>query len=275
VGDLNVTFDKFDITHLKTISEILADAVTHDDLTRLFAQCCIAEPPYGTPDQPAKWRRILITLAARQDNDRCGNNVAAFIEAVANPVRYIHKPKPFEEYRHRLNVILILAGLTLSEDGEFRLVAPAKTLSEAEERACRLRHELKRRNVHADVLIYCHPELLRENYFHAILEATKSVADKIRARTGLTLDGAALVDTAFRLNQPLLALNSLRTDSEQSEQKGFANMLKGVFGMFRNPTAHDPRIRRSYSEPDAIDLLTHVSFLHRQIDASIRTPYSP
>ena len=30
--------------------------------------------------------------------------------------------------------------------------------------------------------------------------------------------------------------------SERSEQSGFANLLRGTFGMFRNPTAHEARI---------------------------------
>ena len=69
------------------------------------------------------------------------------------------------------------------------------------------------------------------------------LADKIREKTGLLLDGADLVG-AFGLGQtntPKLALNILQTESEQSEHKGFANLLKGMFGMFRNVTAHVPK----------------------------------
>ncbi|MGX4744630.1 TIGR02391 family protein [Providencia rettgeri] len=31
-------------------------------------------------------------------------------------------------------------------------------------------------------------------------------------------------------------------ENEQSEQKGFANLLKRVFGTFRNTTAHVPKV---------------------------------
>ena len=37
----------------------------------------------------------------------------------------------------------------------------------------------------------------------------------------------------------MLAINSLQSDSERSEQKGFANLVRGTIGMFRNPTAHE------------------------------------
>jgi uncharacterized protein (TIGR02391 family) len=56
--------------------------------------------------------------------------------------------------------------------------------------------------VHPDVLEFCKPELLEENYFHAVFEATKSVAEKIRVKTGLGKDGTELVDTAFSTKNP-------------------------------------------------------------------------
>ena len=71
---------------------------------------------------------------------------------------------------------------------------------------------------------------------------------------------------------PFLAFNSLRTDSEQSEQKGLLNLLKGMFGTFRNPTAHAPKISWNMTEQDALDLLTMASFLHRRLDGAARTP---
>jgi len=81
--------------------------------------------------------------------------------------------------------ILAFSGIHLGEDGKLRPVTQARTLSEAQERAGRLRSKLIERNVHHDVLQFCKAELLVENYFHAVFEATKSVADKIREKTGL------------------------------------------------------------------------------------------
>src|SRR3546814_4701049 len=102
-----------------------------------------------------------------------------------------------------------------------------------------LRADLEGRGVHADVLKFCRAELLADDYFHAVQEAVKSVADKMRTRTGLTDDGAPLVDRALAGDPPLLAINPRSTASERSEQSGFANLVRGTFGMFRNPTAHE------------------------------------
>jgi uncharacterized protein (TIGR02391 family) len=112
---------------------------------------------------------------------------------------------------------------------------------------------------------------LRDNYFHAVFEATKSVAEKIRQTAGVQGDGSEIVDAAFGLAKgaPILAINSLGTKTEEDEQKGFSNLLKGMFGMFRNVTGHAPKIHWEVTEQDAIDLLTLVSLIHRRLDTTI------
>ena len=134
---------------------------------------------------------------------------------------------------------------------------------------------MRRRGVHHDVLAFCKAELIQHNYFHAVFEATKSVADKIRSMSGLTGDGAGLVDQALGLGQggmPLLAFNSLQTETERDEQKGLMNLIKGMFGAFRNVTAHAPKILWTVTEQDALDLLTIASLIHRRLDSAVRTP---
>jgi uncharacterized protein (TIGR02391 family) len=129
--------------------------------------------------------------------------------------------------------------------------------------------------VHPDVLQFCRAELLQNNHFHAVLEATRSVSDKLRKLTGLPGDAGELAEMALSLGKagmPFLAFNTLQTDSERSEQKGLKNLMAGFFGTFRNTTAHAPKITWSMSEQDALDLLTMASFLHRRLDAEARTP---
>ena len=116
------------------------------------------------------------------------------------------------------------------------------------------------------MLKFCRAELLADNYFHAGQEEVKSVADKMRTRTGLTDDGAPLVDRVLSGDPPLLAINPRLTASERSEQSGFANLVRGTFGMFRNPTAHEARIHWAMTKDDAEDLLTIVSLIHRRLD---------
>jgi uncharacterized protein (TIGR02391 family) len=126
--------------------------------------------------------------------------------------------------------------------------------------------------VHPDVLKFCREELLTDDYFHAVLEAAKSVLDKIRSKTGLTDDGNILIDRALAGDPPMLAINELREKSEISEQKGFVYLVRGTVSMFRNPTAHAARIHWPMQREDAEDLLSLVSFIHRRLDASWMPP---
>ena len=128
---------------------------------------------------------------------------------------------------------------------------------------------VQERNLHPNILKYCSTELLKDNYFHAVLEASKGVAELIREKTGLKDDGADLIDAALGGDNPLIKINSLLSSTEKSEQKGFVNLLKGLFGTFRNPTAHAPKIDWDMSEQDALDLFHIVSYAYRRIDNSI------
>jgi uncharacterized protein (TIGR02391 family) len=130
---------------------------------------------------------------------------------------------------------------------------------------------LEDRNIHPEVLKYCRAELLEENYFHAVLEAVKGVAERLRAMSGLGSDGAELVNQALSAKTPIILLNSLRTETEQSEQRGIANLLVGVFGAVRNPTSHAPKVVWPMPEQDAIDVLGILSFVHRKLDNSSRS----
>jgi len=141
------------------------------------------------------------------------------------------------------NEALLLSGLELKPDRALVPVSASRTADDARARADRLKTRLRERAAHPDVLRFCEPELVQRNYFHAVLEASKSVSVKIRARTGLASDGAELVDQAFTLKagMPPLAFTALRTQPERSAHSGYAHFVRGVVGAFRNPTAHEAK----------------------------------
>jgi len=266
---------KFNETHLQELCVVLADTntgLTGSEIGRLLGQLEISDPD----PQSTKRIRLYHALSQKQRGDGCGNHVAGFVQEAMNPVRYRDSPGSFADKRAEVNEVLAFAGYVLGDDGKLRKrqQGTAKTLSQAQERARRLRVSLSERGVHADVLRFCQAELLQDNFFHAVFEATKSVADKIRQRTGATTDGSRLVDDAFGhvdSGTPLLPFNSLRTDTEKSEQRGLMNLIKGMFGAFRNVTAHAPKIMWPIAEQDALDMMSLASLLHRRIDAAART----
>lgn len=124
------------------------------------------------------------------------------------------------------------------------------------------------------MLRYCTVELLKKNNFHASLEATKSVFERVRQMSGLSGDGATLIDAALSLGKsgaPIIAINDLASQTDRDEQTGFANLIKGLSGMFRNPVAHDPRALRTVTDTHLLELATALSLVHRRLDVATVT----
>jgi uncharacterized protein (TIGR02391 family) len=257
-------------SEVEQVCRILGDAVTGSQIPNLIWPLKVpAESPLD--QQNTKWKRLYNAVATAQNRQQDGRPLLRLILDVMKPVRF-SSPAEFEERRRLLNERLLLSGFEVAEDGTLHRARAATTLSEAQRRADDIRAELSRRDVHPDVLAFCRAELMQQNYFHAVLEAAKSVADKLRALTGDTGDGTSLVDATCSLNSgPRVAFNTLATDWERSEQTGIATLMKGLFSTFRNPTAHAPKVLWAVSRRDALDMLTLASMLHRRLDdATVR-----
>jgi uncharacterized protein (TIGR02391 family) len=78
-----------------------------------------------------------------------------------------------------------------------------------------------------------------ENYSHAILEATYYLSALLRERAGVDGDGATLVGQALGGESPKLKLNPMQTESEKNTQKGFEQILRGIYLGIRNPRSHE------------------------------------
>ncbi len=255
----------FSQSELESIAKALgdtSDGLTNSEIENILKSIKIPDPSPGI----TKWMRIFNALAERQNYSKNRRATLEFIRRAMKPERYIKNQERFEILRANLNLSLSFTGITIDESGALNEVERAKTISEAKLRADNLRADMSRRGVHVDVLRFCRAELVVDNYFHAVQEATKSIFDKIRTKTGVHDDGAKLIDATLCGKQPLLAINQLVTESHYSEQSGFANLVKGVFGMFRNPTAHEAKILWNMSKEDAEDLLSLASFIHRRLD---------
>lgn len=262
----------FSQDQLEAIAGALGD--TSDGLTNPEIALLIPSAKMVDPGQMTKRHRIYNAFVESQNSRQNRTHVLQFIRLAMSPARYSREPHRFEPMRAGLNQALAFAGLVVNEAGALTSAERVTTLPEAQRRARDLRADLEGRGVHPDVLAFCRAELLADNYFHAVQEAVKSVADKMRRKTGLTDDGAPLVDRALSGDPPMLAINPRQTVSEKSEQSGFANLVRGTFGMFRNPTAHEARIHWAMTKEDAEDLLTIVSLIHRRLDASHMPPRS-
>ena len=265
----------FSASAIEEVCKVLGDAVSGGQIPNLIAPLKVNGEP-GT-DEGTKWKRLFNAVVARQNKSQDGKGLVRLVMEVMRPVRF-DSTAEFEATRSLVNARLLLSGFEVRDDGVVVIAKAARTVGESQQRADDLRAELARRDVHPDVLAFCRAELLQQNYFHAVLEASKSAADKLRTMTGVTsgpaFDGTRLVDTTcFPAASPQVRFNALATEWERSEQTGIATLMKGLFSTFRNPAAHAPKVAWATSRSDALDMLTLASLLHRRLDkAEIRQP---
>jgi uncharacterized protein (TIGR02391 family) len=258
----------FGVTQIEAVCKVLADTekgLKGDEIGYILADMQLADPAAGT----TKWKRLFNAIVNAQNKHQFGNHLIMFINRAMKLERYISSPNLFNWRRDGLNVALAFASYSVRDDGKVIHTEKATSLSEALARATQLKNSLVSRGTHSEVLKYCREELLEENYFHAVLEAVKGLAERIRQLSHLSVDGAELVAQAFSVKAPMIAFNALKTDSELSEHKGICNLLIGIFGAIRNPLAHAPKLMWAMPEQDAIDILAMLSFVHRKLDTSI------
>ncbi|PKN37538.1 MAG: TIGR02391 family protein [Deltaproteobacteria bacterium HGW-Deltaproteobacteria-2] len=259
----------FSAQHLEAACKVLANTergLTGSEIAYLLQDCRLED----VSPEMTKWKRLFNALVKAQNTHKVGNHLIMFVNRALNPVSYARDKEKFSWRRNELNVVLSFSGFSVREDGKVIRTQAETTLKGARARAGALRAALEDRGAHSEILKYCRAELVDENYFHAVLEAIKGIAERIRIISGLTTDGAELVNTAFSVKAPVLAINSLKTETEISEQKGFSNILVGLFGAVRNPTAHVPKVTWPMTEQDALDILSLVSFVHRKLDGIVK-----
>jgi len=253
-------------TQLERVARLLGDCGTGTDISRIMNTIGI-EVISG---ESTKWRRIYAVFRYHQKRDGAPSKLIDFIRNILEPSGFVNNAEFFEETRCNLNAILSFAGLEYGKDGKFRKTTKVETLDEAYERAKTIQAKFRGRRLHPQVIKYCKPELMKDNYFHAVFEATKGLAQRIREMSSVEEDGARLVDIVFLGDRPVLAINTLQTQTERTEHKGFAQLLKGCFAAVRNPLAHEPKLLWR-GEDDAADYLSLISLVHRKLDDAVPT----
>jgi uncharacterized protein (TIGR02391 family) len=250
---------------LEAIAKSIGDSgngLTGTEIGKILGDSKIPDTDPGL----SKAKRLYNAFVNWQNANQCSNHILQFIQLALDPVRYVGQENVFQFRRNEINKRLAFIGVELGENGKYRNVEKATTISEAEQRASHFKYKLESRNIHATIMQYCTAELLVENYFHSVFEAIKSVADRIRQMTGVHADGNALVETAFSTSAPLIRINVFVTDTDRSEHLGLANLIKGIFGLIRNPTAHEPKIKFPIDEEMALDIMTTISYIHKRLD---------
>lgn len=276
-----------DEQQLKSICEVLGETTkgfTKTQLKHLLQQSRIVPVSDGSNSNGLgysiglnKRDWLYNCLATEINNSHSISKIYLFLEKALNPVSFTDTAKR-EQYTYLLegtNKVLMLAGLEITKEGKLIPVAQAKTLDEVDRRVNSLQSALYHRSIHSEVTKYCINDYLQNDYYDAVFEAAKGLAERVRTISGLSTDGGQLFQTAFSTKDPYLFFNSMRSESEKSEFTGLKELLEAIFHLIRNPAAHTPKINWKVDETKALDVLTMISFAHKYLDECHKVPGKP
>lgn len=129
-----------------------------------------------------------------------------------------------------------------------------------------------------DVWHLIHPSIsevskkrMKDGYFADAVESAckvlnSRVRDIVKDQTGEELDGAKLMQKAFSVNNPIIAISDCTTVSGHDTQKGYMEIFAGVMTGIRNPKAHDNNV---ITQEDALRKLILLSLLMYKIDGRL------
>ncbi|MDF1502374.1 TIGR02391 family protein [Roseisolibacter sp. H3M3-2] len=125
------------------------------------------------------------------------------------------------------------------------------------------------RGFHPAVIKHSRKLFLEGNYFHAVFEAAKAYNVEVRQKAKSTKDGQALMLDVLGVEKGVLKLTAGVTDTDRNVQEGVKFLSAGLMQAIRNPTAHEPALDWPISREDALDILSFLSFLFRQIERAV------
>lgn len=154
------------------------DGLTGSQIGQYLKECNIPDRYDGI----TKWKRLYNALLESHNAYYDGNQILGFVKHIINPSLWVLNPEKFDLIRTRLNSILLFEGLEIDKEGILKKVVQAKTISEVKLRLNSFKSKLETFKVHPIIYYYCKEELLHDNYFHAVFEASKSVFDRMESK---------------------------------------------------------------------------------------------
>lgn len=223
----------------------------------------------------SKWKVFMAYFSAIKQEYPYSNRIEECIEHFMSPALFIGKDADYKVLRNDLNTALSFIGKEINERGKLRDIDKAETLSEAENRAKSLLKKVEDRNMHPAIKRVCRAELLRNDFYDVVFEASKGVFEHVRELSGYKeFDGDKLLQEACAEKKPSFVINNHKTESETSEYKGFVNLLRGIHGCFRNPAAHTLKQNWGKTEIEVLEILGIISHVHRRLDKAQRTCFA-
>lgn len=122
------------------------------------------------------------------------------------------------------------------------------------------------RELHPEILAVAEQLFRDQHRAAAVFEAAKAVHGRVKKVTSLPDDGAKLMGTVFKDDEPVLVLADLSTRTGRDVQAGYRFLFMGLQQAIRNPAAHEQF--GEIGDNEALELLGFASHLMRKLDGA-------
>jgi uncharacterized protein (TIGR02391 family) len=122
-----------------------------------------------------------------------------------------------------------------------------------------------RLNLHRRIRDVARDRFMDGYHWNAVFAASKALVNFVEERSGLDLDGAALMRATFSKNNPVLAFSDLADKTDEDAQEGMMHLFEGAVLAIRNPGGHD---FPEGTEQRAIEYISSLSLLAYRVQAA-------
>lgn len=122
-------------------------------------------------------------------------------------------------------------------------------------------------NIHPQIISVAKSRFNDGHYADAVEAAFKEINVRVktiyRQRTSEEKDGVRLMQSAFSVQNPIIKIGDISTETGRDIQQGYMEMFSGAIKGIRNPKAHN---NQTISKTDAIRKLHFASMLMHKLD---------
>jgi len=129
--------------------------------------------------------------------------------------------------------------------------------------------EFGSRGFHQEVFRHSRILFLQGHYFHAVFESAKGYNNAVKEKAQTGKDGQALMLEVWGAEKGVLKVTPCQSDTDRNVQDGIKFLSAGLMQAIRNPHAHETALDWPISKEDAMDILSFISFLWRQLDKAV------
>ncbi|WP_052402713.1 TIGR02391 family protein [Methanococcoides methylutens] len=254
--------DNFSHSALENLSKIIGDKYTGSEITEFFHKIGYNDIQH---DGTTKWRFVYDRLKDIQ-NTNGYFAIAKVIEQLCSPEEFIQDKDGFSRLLEQVNEILSYYKLRVNDNG--KIIKDSSIEPKLQSKVTEDAKLFNSRHYHPEIKKHAFKLFNEGRYFHAVFECCKAFDKYVSEKADTDKHGSKLMTEALSL-KGCLKLNAQQTETERNEQQGLMHLCAGLMSAIRNPQGHEPELHWKMTREDALDVLSLMSYLYRQIESTV------